>query len=85
MNLKTKLLFSFLIIGSLLLVNCQVEDLQESASKRNPYTPIVSKEFKEFEKLPGLLSEIIPNHGLSIRNKNTDPRYQFEIDSTAVI
>lgn len=85
MNLKTKLLFSFLIIGSLLLVNCQVEDLQESASKRNPYAPIVSKEFKEFEKLPGLLSEIIPNHGLSVRNKNTDPRYQFEIDSTAVI
>lgn len=85
MNLKTKLLFSFLMIGSLLLVNCQVEDLQESASKRNPYAPIVSKEFKEFEKLPGLLSEIIPNHGLSVRNKNTDPRYQFEIDSTAVI
>jgi hypothetical protein len=85
MNLKTKLLFSFLMIGSLLLVNCQVEDLQESASKRNPYAPIVSKEFKEFEKLPGLLSEIIPNHGLSIRKKNTDPRYQFEIDSTAVI
>lgn len=85
MNLKTKLLFSFLMIGSLLLVNCQVEDLQESASKRNPYTPIVSKEFKEFEKLLGILSEIIPNHGLSVRNKNTDPRYQFEIDSTAVI
>lgn len=85
MNLKTNVLFSFLIIGSLLLASCQVEDMQESASKRNAYSPIVSKEFKEFEKLPGLLSEVFPGNALSAgRRTNSDSVYQFEIDSTAV-
>ena len=85
MNFKTNFLFNLLSIGSLLLVGCQVEDMQESASKRNPYSPIVSKEFKEFEKLPSLLSEALPENKLLVaRNTKTDSLYQFEIDSTAV-
>ncbi len=87
MKQRVKLLKSLLLIWSLSLLSCQTDEIEESTVTYGSESPVVRKQFKEFEKLSGLLSEALPKDlALAARNSNpdTDAIYQFEIDSTSV-
>ncbi|MEZ0005036.1 hypothetical protein ABH942_000379 [Flavobacterium sp. 28YEA47A] len=85
MKQRANLLKSLLLIWSLLLLSCQTDEIQESTENFNSESPVVRKQFKEFGKLSGLLSEALPKDlTLAARNSNSNAVYQFEIDSTSV-
>lgn len=85
MKQRANLLKSLLLIWSLSLLSCQTDEIQESTEKFSSESPIVRRQFKEFGKLSGLLSEALPKDLiLAARNSNSNAVYQFEIDSTSV-
>jgi len=85
MKQRANLLKSLLLIWSLSLLSCQTDEIQESTEKFSSESPVVRKQFKEFGKLSGLLSEALPRDlTLAARNSNSNAVYQFEIDSTSV-
>ena len=87
MKQRAKLLKSLLFIWSMLLLSCQTDETQEISGENNSVSPIVSKPFTDFKKLPDLLSEALPGELLLAArngNSNADSNYQFEIDSTSV-
>lgn len=85
MKQRANLLKSLLLIWSLLLLSCQTDEIQESTEQFSSESPIVHKQFREFEKLSGLLSEVIPKDlTLAAWNSNSNANYQFEIDSRSV-
>jgi len=87
MKQRANLLKSLLLIWSLSLLSCQTDEIQEPTEKFQSESPVVRKQFKEFEKLSVLLTEALPKEpNLAARNSNSgsDATYQFEIDSTNV-
>lgn len=87
MKQRAKLLKSLLFIWSMVLLSCQTDETQELPGENNSVSPIVSKPFTDFKKLPDLLSEALPGELLLAArngNSNADSNYQFEIDSTSV-
>ncbi|MBC8645096.1 hypothetical protein H9W95_16945 [Flavobacterium lindanitolerans] len=59
MKQRAKLLKSLLFIWSMLLLSCQTDETQEISGENNSVSPIVSKPFTDFKKLPDLLSEAL--------------------------